>query len=62
MDSAFIDIRRKSILWKVYLEAMVHPLKALGSASVGEGGVTKDFNTTQVAYSGWRQINKTNST
>ena len=58
MDSAFIDFGRKSILWKVYLEAMIQPLKTLGSASVGKGGVTKDFNTTQVAYSGWRQISR----
>ena len=39
---------------------MVFPLKALGSASVGEGGVVNDFNTTQVTYNKWRQnINTT---
>ena len=60
MDSAFIDFGRKSIIWKVYLEAVIQPLKTLGSASVGKGGMAKDFNTTQVDYSGWRQISTQN--
>ena len=28
---------------------VVHPIKALGLARVGEGGVVNDLNTTQVA-------------
>ena len=55
MNSTLIHFWRKSILGKVYLEAMIDPLKALGSASVGEGGVVNDLNTTQVAYNRWRQ-------
>ena len=50
MDSTLIHVGRKSIFWKMQLEPTIHPLKATGSASVVEGGVVNDFNTTQVAY------------
>jgi len=50
-DPTFIHFWRKSIFWNVQLKPTIHPLKALGSTSVGEGGVVNDLNTTQVAYS-----------
>ena len=49
MNSTFINSRRKSIFWKVYFKSMVQPLKALSLASVCEGDVVNDFNTTKVA-------------
>ena len=50
MDFTFFHFRRKSIFWNVQLKPTIHPLKALGLASVGEGGVVNDLNTTQVSY------------
>ena len=62
MNPTFIHFRRKSILWNMQLKPMIHPLKALGSASVGEGGVVNDLNTTQVTYNRRRQsINSSSS-
>ena len=58
MDSAFLHFWRKSVLWQVQLEPVVHPLKGLGLASVGKGGVVDYINTTQVAYKRWREINE----
>ena len=58
MDLAFLHFWRKSILWHMQLKPMVHPLKALGSASVGKGGVVNDLNTTQVTYNQWREVNE----
>ena len=55
MELTFIHARRKSIFWNVQLKPTIHPLKALGSASVGEGGVVNDIYTTQVTYKRWRQ-------
>ena len=55
MDPTFIHFRRKSIFWNVQLKPTTHPLKALGSTSVGEGGVVNDLNTTQVTCSGNQQ-------
>ena len=46
MDSAFIHFWRKSILWYMQFKPTIHPLKALGSASIGEGGVVNDLNTS----------------
>jgi len=57
MDPAFIHFWRKSILWHMQFKPTVHPLKTLGSASVGEGGVVDDLNTTQVAYNRRQSIN-----
>ena len=57
MDLAFIHFWRKSILWHMQFKPTVHPLKTLGSASVGEGGVVDDLNTTQVAYNRRQSIN-----
>jgi len=61
MDPTFIHFRRKSIFWNVQLKPTIHPLKALGSAIVGEGGVVNDVNTTQIAYSRWRQSKTDNN-
>ena len=58
MDSAFLHFWRKSILWHMQFKPMVHPLKPLGSAIIGEGDVVNDLNTTQVAYNQWREVNE----
>ena len=49
VNSALTHIRGKSIVWKMQFEAMIQPLKALSLASVCEGDVVNDFNTTKVA-------------
>ena len=48
LDTDFtpFNIGRKSIFWDVQLEAVLHPLKALGLTRVGEGSVVDYINTT----------------
>ena len=46
MDFTFFHFRRKSIFWDVQLEAVLHPLKALGLTRVSEGSVVDYVNTT----------------
>lgn len=50
MNLALIYFRRKSIFWKMYFKAKFTPFKALGFASVCEGCVSNNLNTTQVAW------------
>ena len=56
MDSTFIHFRTKSIFWQMQLEPIIHPLKALGSPSIGEGCVANDLDAMQVAYNRWREL------
>ena len=48
-DLTVVYSRRKSILWKVHLKAMIQPLQALGLANVCEGDLVDDIDTTQIA-------------
>lgn len=49
MNTALTSAKRKSTFWKVYFEAKFTPFKALSPATICEGSVINDLNTTQVA-------------